>query len=587
MIKTALALSSYPISAKFRSGFENAVGLNVEYISTTELRTLSLFGMLRYLRTRRNECLYILIEDINSKAILPILLILAGISSVSRIEVVYPDLSRERIPKWNILLHIIQLIAASTASACATYKCQQEMTGLLQRVLTITHTPGSKRILYLNANLWFGVKAGGSVGHISGVVNGFLQKGYAVDYLAAYPNETISPKAAFHLLNPPKRYGLPYELNYFRFHRDIVEQSAAIMCENDYDFIYQRMSVDNYSGVLLSRMTGVPLVLEYNGSEAWAAKHWGKPLRFHDQAVLAEDLCLRHAHCVVTISEVLRDELIERGVPPERIVCYPNCIDPALFDPERFTEKQRCDLRAKYDIPVENTVVTFIGTFGRWHGVDKLAEAVGRMAGEELDWLRAHKVTFLLIGDGLLMSKVRELVAEAVRKNVVVLTGLVPQPEAPLYLAASDILVSPHVANADNSRFFGSPTKLFEYMAMGKGIIASDLEQIGVVMRNSLRAESLPQAAPEVSEDRLGVLTAPGDVSGLIRGVKFLVEHRDWLSILGSNVRAEALSRYTWVHHVNAILSGFHKVDRMQHSLKICAAQTPADPVLESAGSRA
>lgn len=422
----------------------------------------------------------------------------------------------------------------------------------------------SRRILYLNANLWFGVKAGGSVGHISGVVNGFIEKGFDLDYVAAYPNDTVSPNAAFHLLRPPGRYGLPYELNYFRFHHDIVQQVQKIIKEVEYQFIYQRMSIDNYSGVTLSRKSGIPLVLEYNCSEAWAAKNWGKPLRFHDLAVMAEEVCLRRAHLIVTISDVLRDELIERGIPPDRIVCYPNCIDPRVFDPNRFSKEVRNSLRHKYNIAADCKVVAFIGTFGRWHGVDKLAEAIRIMVEDCPDWLRKHKVRFLVIGDGMMMPKASELLAPAVRQGFAVLTGLIPQTEAPLHLAASDILVSPHVENSDKSRFFGSPTKLFEYMAMGKGIVASDLEQIGEVLGNSLRAASLPQADPVEGEDRLAVLTRPGDTAELIRGIKFLAMHDNWVSTLGRNVRSEALSKYTWMRHVDAILSGLARIGGRQ-----------------------
>lgn len=563
--KTALALSSYPISAKFKACFEKAIGCDVDYTSTTELRTLSFFNIIWYLLTRKHESLCILLEDINSKAILPILLILAGISSVRRIEIFYPNLIRERVPRWKILFYIMELLLASLSSALVGYVSKNDQTRLLKQPRIPTVNSKSGKILYLNANLWFGVKAGGSVGHISGVANAFLEKGLAIDYASAFPNETISQNAQFHLLKPPKRYGLPYELNYFRFHRDIVRQLKDMVRKEDYRFIYQRMSVDNYSGVSLSRMTGIPLILEYNGSEAWAAKNWGKPLRFHDMAVMAEEVCLRHAHVVVTISDVLKDELVERGVSPERIVCYPNCIDPEMFDPKRFSEDEKISLRRRYNLSNDARVVTFIGTFGRWHGVDKLAEAICRMAKDELEWIKQNKVVFLLIGDGLLMPRVRELVTEAVEKKVALLTGLIPQPDAPLHLASSDILVSPHVENADKSRFFGSPTKLFEYMAMGKGIVASDLEQIGVVLGNSLRPESLPRSeSPASSEDRLAVLTEPGDVAGLIRGIKFLVEHPDWVATLGRNARAEALTKYTWVHHVEAILSGFQNATSIE-----------------------
>jgi glycosyltransferase involved in cell wall biosynthesis len=330
------------------------------------------------------------------------------------------------------------------------------------------------------------------------------------------------------------------------------------------------MSIDNYSGVTLSRNSGIPLILEYNGSEAWAAKNWGKPLRFHDLAVMAEEVCLRHAHLIVTISEVLRDELIDRGISPDRIVCYPNCIDPEVFDPARFSVEECDTLRRKYNIR-GSKVVTFIGTFGRWHGVEKLAEAISTMMEKCPEWIEKNKVKFLVIGDGMMMHEVRRILAPAVQKGIAIMTGLIPQTEAPLHLAASDILVSPHVENADKSRFFGSPTKLFEYMAMGKGIVASDLEQIGEVLKNSLRADSLPSAEPAGSEDKLAVLTRPGDVAELIRSIKFLVEREDWVSTLGRNVRLEALSRYTWVRHVDAILSGFDSVNgRTRLSSSLC-----------------
>jgi len=112
-------------------------------------------------------------------------------------------------------------------------------------------------------------------------------------------------------------------------------------------------------------------------------------------------------------------------------------------------------------------IATFIGTFGQWHGVDVLAQAIRRMVLERRKQLDALQLRFLLIGDGQKMALVRGRARDTDADRYVHLAGLVPQRAAPRFLAASDLLLSPHVGNADGSRFFGSPTKLFEYMAMG------------------------------------------------------------------------------------------------------------------------
>jgi glycosyltransferase involved in cell wall biosynthesis len=151
------------------------------------------------------------------------------------------------------------------------------------------------------------------------------------------------------------------------------------------------------------------------------------------------------------------------------------------------------------------------------------------------------------------MPEVRSILGRHCEGKYVTLTGLVVQDAAPLHLAASDILSSPHVPNADGSRFFGSPTKLFEYMAMAKAIVASDLDQIGDVLKNSLHAQELPQCGP--AEEALAILCKPGSVDEHIRGIRLLVNQPGLRAQLGINARKEALHRYTWRSHVRHIIS--------------------------------
>ncbi len=91
-----------------------------------------------------------------------------------------------------------------------------------------------------------------------------------------------------------------------------------------------------------------------------------------------------------------------------------------------------------------------------------------------------------------------------------------------------------------DSRFFGSPTKIFEYMAMGGGIVASDLEQIGEVLSPALRVSDLSRAGSTVSDQR-SVLCTPGDVDEFVAGVVGLVRAAGALSRARPRTRGRRL----------------------------------------------
>jgi glycosyltransferase involved in cell wall biosynthesis len=553
-----VALVAYPISGNYRKQLEGLFGEPVSYLTVAELRSKPVLQMVRQLRSLGAERVLIPLEDENSNALLPLLSALSAVCDVRIVEVVDSNLQRRRLHRAAALRSLFQSGVASVAGAVDALRCWFELERFLRRERQKAR-PTSGEVLYLKTNLWFGIKAGGSVGHVSGVINAIMRRGFGLAVLAVERPVMIQESASFERIAPPSVYGIPSEVNLYRFQRSFYDQARRILAAVRPSFVYQRLSLGNYVGVQLARALKVPLVIEYNGSEVWVQKHWGSSLKLGKLALRAEEACLRHAHVVVTISDVLRNELVERGVEPARIACYPNCIEPEVFDPERFSKEQIYDLRRSYQIAEHAKVITFIGTFGMWHGVDVFAHSIVELVRSHRDLLERTKSHFLLVGDGQKLPEVQKILAVEGVERFVTLSGLVPQHLAPLHLAASDIFVSPHIANADGSQFFGSPTKLFEYMAMAKPIIASDLEQIGQIFKGSPHVSAL-KGGRDLPADAVALMTRPGNVQDLVDGIRLLLENPKWGGRLGKASREEALSKYTWDDHVSLIFDTLNKV---------------------------
>ncbi len=389
----------------------------------------------------------------------------------------------------------------------------------------------SASAVYLRTDLVFGVRAGGSVGHIAGVLNQLKHFTGTPIFLTSDVIPTTSPAIATRVIEPEPIFLNNSELASLRYNTTFIKRALQEIGSRPVSFVYQRYSGNNYCGILLARHLSVPLVLEYNGSEGWVSRNWGEPRRYEAITNRIEMLNMNAADVVVVVSRALEAELVARGVEPAKILVNPNGVDQHLYSPE----VDPTEVRARYDL-AGKTVFGFIGTFGRWHGIEILVEAFARFVHES--GVQRESARLMLIGDGSLMGSIQAAIDRHRIRELVILTGLVPQAAGPAYLAACDILMSPHVPNPDGSAFFGSPTKLFEYMAMGRGIVASRLDQIAEVL----------------DHDRSAWLVEPGDVSALVAGMGTLFHDPALRERLATAARKEVIARYTWQRHTERIV---------------------------------
>jgi len=452
---------------------------------------------------------------------------------------------------------------ASLAAASMGFSTLRSLVAVLRNSLVAGHRSnrrpdvarlgvGPHRCLYLRPTLMFGELVGGSVGHVAGVVNALHRHGHTITVVAMFRQPLVDPSVEQVIVAPRFHSAYPNELNRHRYHAQFFHEAERLAREWRPDFLYARYSLNDLTAVRLRRALNIPLVMEYNGSEVWVQEHWGQPLHFRAASERIERANLSEADLVVAVSEEIREQVLRLGIPPRRVLFYPNGVEPSVFDPSLFDENARRAIRRNLGVPVDADVFTFVGTFGHWHGTEVLAAAIQKLALERGELLREGRIHFLFVGDGPLAPRVREIVDGNAWGRCVTFTGYRPQSETPGILAASDVFVSPHVPNADGSAFFGSPTKLFEYMVMGCPIVASDLNQIGAVLRG--RAPGEDGAAPPGSP--LAILVEPGNVdslvAGLVRAAGMGPEER---LRLGNAARAAALRWFTWDRNVEAVLS--------------------------------
>lgn len=561
----ATVLSAFPLETAERDALLAELGSDVRFLDLQALRRLSPTGLLRTLRACRSRAAIVVGSDEDLEQFRDYLLPLAACVSATRREIRAGRAAAVSVSRVRAIVPVFGRLAWALAAgfgAAVRTECESVMRLALTRERRLGPGP-LRRCLYLKPGLNFGRPVGGSVAHVAGVVNAFRRRAIEVTIVASQRQAAVMPDVPQIVTRATFTLAPSHELNQHRYRR--LFKAAALVEARRLapNFIYQRFALNDLSGARLREALEIPLVIEFNGSEVWVQRHWGRRLVFEGAARAAERAALRAADLVVVVSEEVGRHALAAGVAAGRILFHPNGVDTDEFDPARFSSEESQKVRARLRVPADPFLYTFIGTFGEWHGTDILADAVLALRERRAGWLRERRAHFLFVGDGPRSAMVRDRLSGAQREGLVTFAGLRPHEETPGILAASDVLVSPHKPNADGSQFFGSPTKLFEYMAMGRLIVASDLDQIGEV----LRGRNAANAGYGVENGPAAILVTPGNVDALAEGL-----HRAGSmnsaerERMGRRARSIVLRHFTWDNNVAAVLGQLGSLAAMKGS---------------------
>jgi glycosyltransferase involved in cell wall biosynthesis len=171
-----------------------------------------------------------------------------------------------------------------------------------------------------------------------------------------------------------------------------------------------------------------------------------------------------------------------------------------------------------------------VGTLKPWHGVHFLVSAFDEV------YRRCASARLLIVGDGPLRADMEEGLRSRGLDGASHFTGAVNPEEVPGWIASMDVAVAPYPAMEG---FYFSPLKLFEYMAAGRAVVASDIGQISGVLEEGVT----------------GLLCAPGEPVSLAACLLKLESNPGLRRALGAAARARVLGRHTWSDVATQVLA--------------------------------
>lgn len=231
------------------------------------------------------------------------------------------------------------------------------------------------------------------------------------------------------------------------------------------DVIYERFSLFLFAGVWVHQLYRLPLLLEVN-SPLYEERRANDGLRLRRPARWAQRSLWRQADHLLPVTGVLARTIAEYGVPAARISVVPNGVDTERFSAILDPSAAKTALGLPHRI-----VIGFTGFIRAWNAIHRL-----------IDFVAAHcadlDLHILVAGEGPARRSLEEYARAREVSERLTITGVVRREEIGRHIAAFDIAVIPGLTS------YSSPLKLFEYLQLGRAVVAPDTENVREILTN-------------------------------------------------------------------------------------------------------
>ena len=295
------------------------------------------------------------------------------------------------------------------------------------------------------------------------------------------------------------------------------------------DWVYERYGALQFFGYFFQRR-GTPWILETNVPlfEEATRNHITMALPF--LVLWAEKFAYRNCDVLVVISEDLKRIIVEHAhIPADKIVVVPNAADVETFNPDGVNPRRLFD--------ADTFVIGFQGSMYKWAGGEDLLHTIAALRKSGLN------AGAVLLGDGMERQNLEVTAAALGIAEYIKFLGRVPREQVPEFIAGYDLCYSGQI-NQTASAMYGSPLKLYDYMAMGKPVIASRFADAVKLTKNG----------------QLGYLYTPENLDDLITTAARAYNERGKLAGMGAAARAEILANHTWSGRIRDFITAADEI---------------------------
>lgn len=340
--------------------------------------------------------------------------------------------------------------------------------------------------------------------------------------ILAYPNgRDIAGLEVERCWGVPFNYRIIVGSSRHKFYLDAMLglKSLSTMFRIKPDVIHAHLHEGALIGHVLSKVWGVPLVFDFQGSmtSEMVDHHFiEQDSAFYGALRWLEERIDQFPDAVITSSHNAA-ELIESefGRSKGQVHTVTDCVDPSVFRPDATTAEERSKLCRRYGIPTDAPVVLYLGILQDYQGIPHLIRAA------KIVTERHPEVHFLIMGFPN-QARYAALADELGVGDRVRLPGQVPYEDTPQHLALGTIAAAPKLSATEGA------AKLLYYMSTGLPIVAFDTP----VSREYL--------------GDLGLRAEPGSVSGLAEIILALLDDPAAARQRGAALRQRVIDRYTW-----------------------------------------